>query len=39
MPTERKRAVQVNNGSDVKEPTVRQAATNVGLYDPKIDSK
>ena len=39
MTPKRKRAVPVNNGSDVEEPTVRQAATNVGFYDPNIDSK
>ena len=39
MPPKRKRAVPVHNGSDVEEPTVRQAATNVGFYDPNIDSK
>ena len=39
MPPKRKRAVPVNNGSDVKEPTVRQASTNVSFYDPNIDSK
>ena len=38
MPPKRKRTVPVNNGSDVEEPTVRQAATNVGFYDPNIDS-
>ena len=39
MPPKRKRAVPVNNGSDVEEATVRQAATKVGFYDPNIDSK
>ena len=39
MRPKRKRAVPVNNGSDVEEPTVRHAATNVGFYDPNIDSK
>ena len=39
MPPKRKRAVPVNNVSDVEEPTVRQAATNVGFYDLNIYSK
>ena len=39
MPPKRKRAVPVNNGSDVEEPAVMQAATNVGFYDLNIDSK
>ena len=39
MPPKRKRAAPANNESDFEEPTVRQAATNVGFYDPNIDPK
>ena len=39
MPPKRKRAVSENHGSDVEEPMVRQAATNVGFYDSNIYSK
>ena len=38
MPPKRKRAVPVNNGSDVEERTVRQVVTKVGFYDLNIDS-
>ena len=38
MPPKRKRAVPVNNGSDVEERTGRQVVTKVGFYDLNIDS-
>ena len=40
MPPKRKRPNQANTGSDAEdEPTVKQAATFVGFYDPGIDAK
>ena len=40
MPIKGKRPNQANTGSDAEDkPTVTQAATFVGFYDPGIDAK
>ena len=40
MPPKRKRPNQANAGSDAEdEPTVKQAATFLGFYDPGMEAK